>query len=106
MDSVYSVACDNQTETTGPIDPELQGKVRECCNKVIPDLTELVEIQKSAMEILGIEHKDLELDVMGVDTIEERLPIFFENAEENGKVIDLCDYNDDGSISCAINFSA
>jgi hypothetical protein len=106
MGSVYSVAWDNQTETAGPIDPELQRKVRECRDKLLPDLNELVEIQKSAMEILGIERDDLELDVMGVDTMEEGLTKVFENAEDNGEVIDLCDSDDDDSIGRAIDFSA
>jgi hypothetical protein len=94
MDSIYSVAWDSPTSSAASFDPESHCKVRECRDKLIPDLNRLIAIQKSAMEMIGMEREELEANV---DNSEER--INKEDASEDGRETEFSDSNDDASIN-------
>ena len=61
MNTVFSICWDDQ-QAEALIDPEMQKRMRECRDKLLPKLNELVEIQNGACEMLGIEREDVELD--------------------------------------------
>jgi hypothetical protein len=71
--------------------------MRKCRDRLLPDLNRLRQTQDEAMRLLGIEREDLELDVLAVDTFEQRQEKKLKEAFEKGEVIDLCDsdYEDD-----------
>ena len=61
MNTVFSICWDDQ-QAEALIDPEMQKRMRECRDKLLPKLNELVEIQNGACEMLGIEREEVELD--------------------------------------------
>ena len=70
MESVYSVCWDDQSDKTALIDPAMQQKVRECRDRLLPDLNRLRQKQDETMRLIGIEREELELDVMEVSSWE------------------------------------
>ena len=90
MNTVFSICWDDQ-QAEAMIDPEMQKRMRECRDKLLPKLNELVEIQSSACDMLGIEREEVELDVMGVESFEDMLKRKKEEAIKNGDMFDLCD---------------
>jgi hypothetical protein len=55
------------------------------------DLNKLVETQREACELLGIERGDIELDVIGVESVEQSLERKMEEAKKKGAIFDFCD---------------
>jgi hypothetical protein len=72
LETVYSVCWDDQTDGTSLNEPEMQRKVRECRDKLLPRFNKLREFQDNAMSLVGIEREVLEQDVMAVDPREEK----------------------------------
>jgi hypothetical protein len=100
LESVYSVIWDDQSDTSALIDPVQQQKIRACRDRVLPHLNRLFDVQGSAMELLGLEREELELDVIGVDTVDTRIARKLQEAMDKGEVIGLCDLDsDDNSIA-------
>jgi hypothetical protein len=95
LESVYSVCWDDQSDKAVLMDPVLQEKVRACRNKCLPDLHQLGETVSGAMQLLGIERDELELDVVGVATWEEQHAKKLKDAMDKGDFIDLVDSDDD-----------
>jgi hypothetical protein len=95
LESVYSVCWDDESDKGALMDPVLQEKVRACRDKCLPDLHQLGETVTSAMQLLGIERDDLELDVMGVESWEAQNAKKLKEAMDKGDVIDLMDSDDD-----------
>jgi hypothetical protein len=62
FDNVFSICWDDQ-QSEALISPEAQKAIRECRDKLLPELNELAEIQRGACELLGIEREEVELDV-------------------------------------------
>jgi hypothetical protein len=77
------------------MDPVLQGRVRACRDKCLPDLHQLSETVTGAMQLLGIGRDELELDVMGVESWEAQNAKKLKEAMDKGDVIDLMDSDDD-----------
>jgi hypothetical protein len=96
LSGVYSVCWEEHTSRS-LIDPAMHEKIRACRDKLLPDLNRLFDMQKGAMDLVGIEREDLELDVTAVASLEIRLDEQYKQAEQNGDVIDLCDSDDDMS---------
>lgn len=77
------------------MDPVLQEKDRACRDKCLPDLHQLDETVTGAMQLLGIERDELELDVMGVESWEAQNAKKLKEAMVKGDIIDLTDSDDD-----------
>lgn len=97
FENVFSICWDDQ-QSAALISPEMQKAIRECRDKCLPELNELVKLQGCACELLGIEREELELDVMGVETFDQTLARRKEEAKKNGDLFDLCDSDAEISI--------
>lgn len=95
MTSVYSVCWEDQTAQSVHLDPAMQAKVRACRDKLLPALNKLAGTQTGALELLGIEREDLELEMAAVESWEERNAKKMQAAIETGDLIDLCDSDDE-----------
>jgi hypothetical protein len=95
LESVYSVCWDDESDKAAFMDPVLQEKVRACRDKCLPDLHRLGETVTGAMQLLGIERDELELDVMGVESWEVQNAKKLKDAMDKGEIIDLMDSDDD-----------
>ena len=101
MEGVYSVCWDDQSDKAALLDPAMQQKVRECRDKLLPDLNKLRHTQDETMELVGIEREELDLDVMEVASWEKQNAEKLAAAIENNMLIDLCD-SDDEAISATV----
>ena len=97
FDNVFSI-CWDDSQSEALISPEMQKAIRDCRDKLLPELNELVTIQRGACDLLGIEREEVELDVMGVETLEQTLARKKEEAKKNGTLFDLCDSDAEISI--------
>ena len=97
FDNVFSICWDDQ-QSEALVSPEVQQQIRTCRDALLPELNELVKIQGSACEDMGIEREEVELDVMGVETFEQTLARKKEEAKKNGDMFDLCDSDAEMSI--------
>lgn len=89
--AVLSICWDNApTSKSATIDPELQQKMRECRDSFLPKLQDLLKVQKESSDLLGIERDDLDLDVMQVESFEEKLKKREQEARLKGNAFDLC----------------
>lgn len=95
MEGVYSVCWDDQSDKAALMDPAMQQKVRECRDKLLPDLNKLRQTQDETMRLVGIEREELELDVMEVASWEKQNAEKLQKAIDDGELIDLCDSDDD-----------
>ncbi|KAL3795128.1 hypothetical protein HJC23_007356 [Cyclotella cryptica] len=105
IESVFSILWDsNKSEkSTEIVDVEMMKTIRDCRNALLPDLNKLVDIQREACELLGIERGDIELDVMGVESFEQSLERKMEEAEKKGAVYDFCDSDRDDELPVRFN---
>lgn len=95
LESVYSICWDDQTSKKALVDPVHMQKVRECRNQCLPDLNRLRKAQDDVFQLLGIEQEELELDLVGVDSLEKRQEQKLQEAIQQGDLIDLCDSDDE-----------
>jgi len=97
LESVYSVCWDDQTDKSAAIatDPEHQQKVKECRDKLLPNLNELRKIQDAAMDLLGLEREEMELDLVAVDIWDQRIEKKMKAAKANGSFIEILDSDPD-----------
>lgn len=95
MEGVYSVCWDDQSDKAALMDPAMQQKVRECRDKLLPDLNKLRQTQDETMRLVGIEREELELDVMEVASWEKQNAEKLQKAIDQGDLIDLCDSDDE-----------
>ncbi len=91
LENVFSICWDDKSDKTTLIDPQMQKLIQECRNALLPTLNKLLEIQGDACELLGIEREGVELDLVGVESLEQQLSRRVAEAEKNGNMIDLCD---------------
>ena len=78
------------------MDPAQQALVRACRDKLLPKLNEFAAIQNEIFDTLGMEREQLELDVVGVESFDDKLAKQMKEAEEKGLVVDLvCDSDED-----------
>ena len=91
IENVFSICWDSQSERADLMDPEMQAKIRECRDSLIPDLNKLCEVQVDACQLLGIAREEVELDVMAVESLERSLERKMEEAKKKGDAFDLCD---------------
>jgi hypothetical protein len=90
--AVLSICWDNGSiGKSSTIDPEVQQKMRECRDSFLPKLQDLLKVQKESGDLLGIERDDLDLDVMQVESFEEKLKKREQDARLKGNAFDLCD---------------
>jgi hypothetical protein len=97
LESVYSICWDDQQQSdkTTLVDPVQQQKVRECRDRLLPGLNKLCDTQDDARELVGMERKEVDIDVMAVETFDSSLERKLEAAASKGQVIDLCDSDDE-----------
>jgi hypothetical protein len=97
LENVYSLLWDDEQESK-QLNPLLQKLVQECRDTVLPDINRLRQIQNEALETLGIELEEPELDVLGVDSPETVLQNKQSEAVASGKFVDLAFHepSDDG----------
>ena len=88
---VYSVLWDSGQDQSANWDPALAKKILDCRTRVLPDLLAFRGQVDDAMELLGIEREDLDLDIVGVESFEQRIEKKLKEAEDNGMVVDLLD---------------
>ena len=89
LKNVYSICWDDQSEKNFALNPLVKQKIRECRDKLLPSLNQLYQIQNDALELVGIERREMELDVMAVESLESGLKRKFHEAATKGEVIDL-----------------
>eukprot|EP00985_Skeletonema_marinoi_P012983 scaffold6380_cov127-Skeletonema_marinoi.AAC.5 len=73
----------------------MQKLIQDCRNALLPELNRLQTIQGDACELLGIEREEVELDLVGVESLEQQLSRRVAEAEKNGNMLDLCDSDAD-----------
>lgn len=96
MENVFSICWEDQsTGKSELMDPVMQQKIRECRDALLPHFQNLGAIQLNACELIGIEREEVELDVMGVETLDQSLERKLEEAKKKGDVFDLCDSDAD-----------
>jgi hypothetical protein len=95
---VFSICWDDNSDKTTLIDPQMQKLIQDCRNALLPELNRLQQIQGDACELLGIEREEVELDLVGVESLEQQLSRRVAEAEENGDLFDLCDSDADVPI--------
>ena len=96
FDNVFRVFWD-EWQSQALVIPEMQQKIRACRDALLPELNELVKLQGSACDDLGIERAEVDLDVIGVKTFEHTLTQKKAEAVKNGDMFDLC--NSDAELS-------
>jgi hypothetical protein len=95
IEGVYALCWEDPSEALLSQDPVQVQKIQECRDGLLPELGRLRALQVSAMDVLGIERQELELDVLQVDSLEQRQAKLLQQAIERGELIDLCDSSDD-----------
>lgn len=97
MQTVFSILWEAQRNNSNVIsDPAQQALVRACRDKLLPKLNEFSAIQNEVFDTLGMEREQLELDVVGVESFNDKLNKQMKEAEEKGLVVDLvCDSDED-----------
>lgn len=90
MNNVFSICWDNQSGKAALMDSVTMKKIRECRDALLPHFQNLCAIQQEVCQLLGIE-REVELDVMGVETLDQSLERRLEEAKKNGNAFDLCD---------------
>jgi hypothetical protein len=95
LERVFRICWEDQADKSTLVDPVMQQKVRECRDRLLPDLNKLCQIQDDARNLVGIEREDLELDVMGVENFEQTLARKLEDAKKSGDAFDLCNSDEE-----------
>lgn len=95
FETVYSVLLDDQSTKTGMVNTEQQENMRKCRDTVLSNLSRLRQIQDSVMDTLGIDREELELDVLGVDSWEDKQAKNLEEAKAAGEFFDLSNDSSD-----------
>jgi hypothetical protein len=95
LEGVYALCWEGQSEKAASKDPAQMQEIRACRDGLLPELGRLRSVQDSAMYLLGIEREELELDILQVDTWEQRQARLLQQAIDNGELIDLCDSSDE-----------
>mmetsp|Transcript_8989 Transcript_8989/g.17921 ORF Transcript_8989/g.17921 Transcript_8989/m.17921 type:complete len:1419 (-) Transcript_8989:154-4410(-) len=95
LENVFSICWDDNSDKTTLIDPQMQKLIQDCRNALLPELNRLQTIQGDACELLGIEREEVELDLVGVESLEQQLSRRVAEAEKNGNMLDLCDSDAD-----------
>jgi hypothetical protein len=95
LENVFSICWDDNSDKTNLIDPQMQKLIQDCRNALLPELNRLQKIQGDACELLGIEREEVELDLVGVETLEQQLSRRVAEAKKNGDLLDLCDSDAD-----------
>ena len=90
MKGVFSICWDSQSESQA-IDPAAKTRILECRYGLLPELNRLLRLQDEASKLVGIERQEAELELMEVDTLEQRLAKQLEQAKQTGDAFDLCD---------------
>ena len=96
---VYSVLWDDGQDQSANWDPALAKKIVDCRSLVLPDVLALRGKIDYAMALLGIERDDLDLDVVGVESWEQRIEKKMKEARENDMIVELLDSDDDEDCS-------
>jgi hypothetical protein len=96
---VYSVLWDDgQEEQVSMFDPIKALEVREARDRVLPEILALQKMIISAMGLMGIEREALDLEMMGVESWEDRIEKKRKEAEDKGLMVDLCDDDDEAVV--------
>ena len=101
LTSVYGLCWETQNDLAAAKDPPLQQKVHAAATGLLPALRRLRESQDVALSLLGIEREDVEIDVLAVDSLQDRQAKMLQEAIEKGEVIDLCDSDDESYTNFA-----
>jgi hypothetical protein len=72
----------------------------------LPGISKLCDSQDDARELVGIERKEVEIDVMAVETLDSSLERKLEEAASKGQVVDLCDSDDEYPVYVPAAFEA
>lgn len=86
---------DQKNENGSAVDFAHQEQVRKCRDKLLPSLGHLSATQGEAFDLLGMEREDLPLEVIAVDSQDERLEKAMKRAAEQGLFFDLCDSDEE-----------
>lgn len=95
LENVYSVCWEDHADKGILVDPARQTRVRECREKILPDLAMFRQVQDEAMGLVGIVREELDLEMMGVDSPQSRLDQQMEEAYAKGIVIEILDDSSD-----------
>ena len=93
LTNVYSVSWDDgQQDRVDKANPFRRQQILDCRMSLLPDINRLRQAQD---ELTGVERKDLESEVVGVDNWEQRKAKEMKQAQERGDYFDLVDSDDD-----------
>ncbi|GFH61100.1 hypothetical protein CTEN210_17576 [Chaetoceros tenuissimus] len=95
LEDVYSIYWDDQNDESKMVDPEMQRKVRQCRDALLPDLNKLCSDLVNIHKLVGIEREALDLDVTAVESLDDVIKRTINEAKEGNEIIDLCDSEED-----------
>jgi hypothetical protein len=99
MEAVYSMLWEDGArivnETTKVTNPEQQKLVNSCRDALLPSFLKLDELAKKLLVMVGMSRDDMELEVVAVESLEDKLAKRLDEAKAKGNFIELCDSNDD-----------
>ena len=90
LQAVFSIFWDSQDESKRFSTALLQ-KMRECRDNMLPEINRLLALQNDTSKLLGIEREEQDLELMEVDSLDQRLSKRLAEAQERGDAFDLCD---------------
>ena len=88
--NVFSICWEGQTESKIS-HPDTQKKVSEVRMALLPEINRLSSLQDKASKLMGVERQQQDLELMEVDTLDQRLAKQLQEAEKRGDAFDLCD---------------
>jgi hypothetical protein len=107
METIFSLCWDDQSDDNTLLNLARKRKSRECREALLPELNRLFEDQKTAADLLlGIERDDLELDVVGVESLDQTLERKLKEAERKGTAFDLRDSDAELDAECDVKPAA
>eukprot|EP00934_Nitzschia_sp_Nitz4_P006876 Nitzschia sp. Nitz4//scaffold16_size188269//174378//181326//NITZ4_001819-RA/size188269-augustus-gene-0.84-mRNA-1//1//CDS//3329538601//6866//frame0 len=93
--NVYAVCWDMQQTSLEKVSPEMLAQIQDCRDKFLPFLNKLPDSQGETMGMLGLSREEVEFDVVGVDTWEDRMEKELKVAQSSGKYFELLDSDDE-----------
>ena len=102
LSDVYSILWDEQSQSSEKLDLEMQAKVRQCRDALLPLLNDVRKSQGEAMQLIGLEHEDPECEATQVLSGDAILDKAYREAEARGEVIDLCDSDEEDGKPAAV----
>ena len=91
LEDVYSIYWDDQNDRSKIIGPDRQMQVKECRDSLLPLLHQIDNDVGKIQDLVGIERKTREIDIMGTEILKKSVKRRVDKATDKGEIIDLYD---------------